>query len=160
MTTAFVPRDGIAQWRRVLTHIIELQPGEEITHEQLEQIIGDTYRPGHHAILRAARELRLNHQRSLTTVIGRGYRVLHPTEHIVTSERAVRRSRRALTRAHEEVASADRRGLTMTQAKVMDQRELALARITQTLKQDVKQAVAARKTVDISAADAQTPRAE
>lgn len=31
--------------------------------------------------------------------------------------------------------------------------------ITQILKQDVKQAVAARKTVDISAADAQTPRA-
>lgn len=146
--TAFVAQDGMAQWRRILSEVIELQPGEVVTHERLRDACGDWYFPGHVALQRAAQELRVNHQRSLVSVRGVGYRVIHPHEHIATSERAVRRSRRAMRRAHEEIASADRSQLTVTERRVADGRELALARMMSEVQRETRLAAIARREVD------------
>lgn len=148
MSNLFAPSDGLARWQRALAAIIELAPGETITHEDLADAVGDTYRPGCGAINRAMRELRRNHKRSMTAVYGVGYRVLHPHEHVHTSGRAVRRSRRALVRAHEEITSADRTRLAAADLRVADQHELVIGRLLQNVTAESRRAATARRLAD------------
>lgn len=117
MSQLFTPKraDGKAEWRVVYELLLPPPIGREVTFDELCEALGrprDDLRPVYRAVTRAARELRRFHQRSVESVSGMGYRVLHPREHELQARRYHRASQRRLTTGLEVVKATDMALLT------------------------------------------------
>lgn len=108
----FEPLGVKAEWRIVYDRLKSLKVDEVITYQELSDLLGRPFVNDRAPYYRAKQELERNDSKTLANVSGRGYRVVHPTEHERLAKGHVRRSHRQLTKAKDRVDSADRKGLT------------------------------------------------
>lgn len=98
--------DGRSQWRVVFDLFDSMQPGEQVETEAILTALGITDRTiMYRAIGRAKRELWASREKSVDSIKGYGYRVLHADEMTKQALAYKRRSRRQLNNA-VAVASA------------------------------------------------------
>jgi hypothetical protein len=135
--------DGRSDWRVVFDRVADVEYWAEVTHDELLAELetedrGRLYR----AVGRANRELWKTREKSLAVVRGKGYRVLHPSEHERLAEGYKQQARKRMGNSVavmqatnlSELSSQEREwavrvtaGL-MTLARVMDEHAAKLAR--------------------------------
>lgn len=107
----FEPRGVSAEWKIIYDRLRSMKIDEVIDYQELSDLLGRPFLDARNPYYRAKRELEHNDSRTLANVPGVGYRVVHPTEHEKLAKGHVRKSHRQLTKAKDQVDSADRDGL-------------------------------------------------
>lgn len=131
--TPFEPKGDVAEWRVVYDRLKELRPGDTITTEDLEELLGRPLGQNRSPVYRATRELETNNSRTIATVRGTGYRIVEPSEHLGLGLSHSSRARRQLRRGLQRSESADRRGLTPTVAARLEAFEATTSRLVEFL---------------------------
>jgi DNA-binding winged helix-turn-helix (wHTH) protein len=112
---AFAPKGQIAEWRKVYDVLRELQIGDVLRYDALDEILGRSFiseGAKRNPLERARRELEDVDRRTLAAVPRVGYRVVEPREHMSLASGHQRRSRRQLTRAQQKLESTEIAALT------------------------------------------------
>lgn len=131
--TPFEPKGDVAEWRMVYDHLRKLKPGDIVTAEQLEEILGRPLGQNRSPIYRATRELEENNSRTIATVRGVGYRVVAASEHLGLGLSHSSRARRQLRRGLQRAESADRQGLAPSAAARLEAFEATTSRLVEFL---------------------------
>jgi hypothetical protein len=125
----FEPKGDRAEWRIVYDRLTSLEIDEMVTYQTLSRLLGRLFTQDRQPLYRAMQELERNDSRTLANVRGRGYRVVHPTEHEGLAKGHVRKSHRQLTKAKGRAASADRSALTPEARRRLDALEINLGQV-------------------------------
>lgn len=131
--TPFQPKGAVAEWRLLYDEVAKLRPDEVFTIEQAEEALGRPLGQNRSPVYRATLELERNHRRTLATVRGVGYRVALPSEHLGLGLAHSDRARTAMKRGVERAEAADRKGLTPSQARRLEEFEAHASRVVQFL---------------------------
>jgi len=130
----FAPADGVkARWRYLYDLVVSREPGDEITYQEVEELL-DVDRPTAQAtMLTAQKHLEEDGQYSVATKRKFGWVVMTPAQHIDAAERGEKKMWRAQKRAHRPltVAEAHRGELSPFERQALDRshaRHQALAR--------------------------------
>lgn len=92
--------DGRAEWRVVFDLAVTMEPGETLTHDQLRaELDTDDMQRVYRAVGGANTRLWKDRRRSLASVPGTGYRMLHATEHEVQADDYRKQGRRKVGKA-------------------------------------------------------------
>jgi Holliday junction resolvasome RuvABC DNA-binding subunit len=116
----FTPKGDVAEWRMVYDKMKVLRPDEVMTTGQIEEALGRPLGQNRSPVYRAIKEMERNHQRTLATVRGVGYRVALASEHFGLVIHHSDRARTQLRRGVERADSADRSVLRADQAQQLD----------------------------------------
>lgn len=107
--------DGRAVWKVIYDDVVaklhtnELKVGDVLSHSVLRGLLTEKEREGYtQAVLRAAKELRKKHKRSLQNERGVGYQLIAGVDQGKQGQRYSARARRHLNRALEIVRHTDR----------------------------------------------------
>lgn len=135
--------DGRSDWRVVFDRVANLDYGAEVTHDELlAELETDDRGRMYRAVARTNRELWKTREKSLAVVRGKGYRILHPSEHERLAEGYKQQARKRmgnavavmqgtnlsiLTPQEREWAVQVTSGLMML-ARIMDEHAAKLAR--------------------------------
>jgi hypothetical protein len=107
----FEPIGEQARWRTLVDLFAKVDRGAVVTFEDLAEELGldsvQDRRAIQAAVNQAQKTLSREHDRSLTSVRGVGYRVALPDEHVDLAGRQQRKGRRALQRAQVHVDHVD-----------------------------------------------------
>lgn len=120
---AFTPKGDAPLWQAVYDHAANLNPGDLIGYDMLTVLLGyDPSSPGasRGPIHTAARRLLTDHDRTLVSVRGKGYKVALASEHEGLARAGQRSARRSLKRSHEVAVHVDRNALTVEQQSSLD----------------------------------------
>lgn len=110
MAAPFRPKDKIAEWRKVYEALGELQVGDVLRYDALDEILGRSFLEEgarRNPIERARRELEEADHRTLQVVVGVGYRIVAPREHMTLAGSHQQRSRRQIVRAQQKLTSTE-----------------------------------------------------
>lgn len=124
----FTPKGAVAEWRIIYNAIRELNPGDTVTYDQLNDLLGRDFRSCCGPLYRAVTEFQKCDSRTLVNVRGTGYRVAAAAEHEALARVHSRRSRRQLSKAAATARSARRAELTREQARRLDSLEVRYTR--------------------------------
>lgn len=116
----FEPLGEQAEWKIVYAKLRTLGVDQVISYETLTDLLGRRFEDDRNPIYRATRELEETDHKTVENVRGRGYRVIHPSEHEKLAKGHVRKSHRQLKKAGGKVASADRSALTPEERRRLD----------------------------------------
>lgn len=123
--TRFEPKGDKALWRKVYDFAVDLEPGDLITWEQFEEILG--YDPGvpgmgagRQPVYMAARRMLVDHDRTLISVRNQGYRVAHAHEQEGMARSAQRAARRKIRRGMDLAVHVDISQLTAGQRRSVE----------------------------------------
>jgi hypothetical protein len=117
----------------IFDEVVTLKPDEVITNERLEEVLGRPLGQNRSPVYRAIKELERNHRRTLATVRGTGYRVVHPEEHLGLALSHSSRARTELKRGIERVEAADRGNLEPSVAARLEAFEATTSRLVEFL---------------------------
>jgi hypothetical protein len=124
-------------WQAVYDHAAGLNPGDMIGWDRLTAILGyDPSVPGasRSPILTASKHLLENHDRTLISVRGKGYRVTKAEEHEGIARGNQRSARRKIRNAVSVTTHVDRNQLTTAQQQSLDTLAHVLAQQNSMLK--------------------------
>lgn len=121
----FEPKDDKALWRKVYDIAVEMEPGELLGWDQLEQILGyDPGVPGMGAgrtpIYTASRRMLKEHSKTLISVRGKGYRVAYAHEQEGMARSKQRVARRQIRHGMDLAVHVDVRQLTPSQRRSIE----------------------------------------
>ena len=120
---AFGPKGDAPLWRPIYDHALELEPGDLIGWDRMAVLLGyDPSPPGasRSPIHMASRRLLTDHNRTLVSVRGKGYRVARAEEQEGIGRSYQRGARRKMTRAVAVTTHVDRNQLTEAQRTSLD----------------------------------------
>ena len=120
----FVPKGDVAEWEILYGRLSIMKPGELLSHEQLDDLLGRDFRSNRSPIYRATLKLQELNRRTTIAVNGKGYRIASAAEHAAIAAKHYRQSRRQVRMAVEKVSSAERSELTAEQRVQMDALEV------------------------------------
>lgn len=105
--TVFVPLADVSQRQMVIDMAADVEPGEIITYEAIESLLG-LDRPRAQSVVNQAKfGLQKTHQKSLVAVRGVGYRVLSPSEHLELAKVHQAKGRRQTRKSRQAVEHTD-----------------------------------------------------
>lgn len=138
MSHLFTPKraDGIAEHRLVADFVLEHAIGDTITYKHIAALLGheEVDRRRLQTIARRAnRELRRNHQRSLEAVVNTGYRILHPSEHVMQARRYQDRSRRSMKTGVQVLRATDLNQLSVAEQQQTVAAMMVMGRLVQAM---------------------------
>jgi hypothetical protein len=121
--STFIPKGEKPLWQLVYDHAVRLTPGDLITWADFEQLLG--YDPSVAGASRgpihtASRRLLRDHDRTLTSVRKRGYRVAFANEHEPIARSGQRSATKKLRRSADVAVHVDRNALTPKEASSLD----------------------------------------
>lgn len=129
MTELFTPIGEKSHREIVVEAFKDVSYDDVVSYEHLSEILGfDVKTSNRSAIYAAQRTLEKDYHKTLDAVVGVGYRVIRPEEHVDLANRHHKRARRQVTRAINKTASANRSVLTATDQARLDRVEINLKR--------------------------------
>ena len=133
----FEPKGDQSQWQTIYDHAVNLAPGDLIDWDKLTTLLGyDPSVPGasRSPILTAAKHLLQNHDRTLVSVRGKGYRIAKAEEHEGIARSGQQSARRKIRNAVAVTTHVDRNALTPAQQQSLDALAHVLSRQNAMLK--------------------------
>lgn len=130
----FEPVGGEAEWKVIYKRLRSMEIDQVITYEELSDLLGRPFLDARNPYYRAKQELERHDSRTLANVPGEGYRVVHPTEHERLAKGHVRKSHRQLTKAKDQVDSANREGLDHEARRRLDAMSVHLSSVNAVVK--------------------------
>ncbi len=109
--------DGVPAWKVMLPLFTDVDRGDIVTYDAIEECLGYDIRLNRSPIYRMQRDLLEVHKRSIMAVPNVGYRVVQASEQEAQAHGYRRRSKRSLTRAVHVAAGTDLSLVSMDQAK-------------------------------------------
>lgn len=110
MAALFRPKDKIAEWRKIYEVLGELQVGDVLRYDALDEILARSFLEEgakRNPMDRARRELEEADHRTVMAVPGVGYRIVEPREHLTLAGSHQQRSRRQIVRAQQKLTSTE-----------------------------------------------------
>jgi hypothetical protein len=112
----FEPKGEVSVWRHGYQQLLErgIDYGKSYSHEELAALFNQEvafFLRQRSALYRVIAELESEHGRTLVPVVGKGYRVAHPSEHATVCKLRKKRGRRLSTRAVTLIDSTDQEAL-------------------------------------------------
>lgn len=130
----FLPKGDVSEWQILYARLSMMQPGELLSYDQLDELLGRDFRSNRAPIYRATQELQKLNRRTVIAVAGKGYRIASASEHAYLAQRHYRSSRRQIRMAVEKSSSAERSELSQEERARMDALELTLRTYASALK--------------------------
>ncbi len=119
----FEPKYDVPLWRKVYDHAVTMEVDELLDWQQLKRLVKyDMSLPGasRSPVLVATKHLLRDKQRRLASVRGKGYRIVHASEHEQLALAGRRSARRKLAKARDDATYADRNQLDVAQRQAID----------------------------------------
>lgn len=142
---AFTPKGDAPLWQAIYDEAVLLEPGDVIGFDRLAVLLGYDPQPAGASrtpIHTASRRLLKDHDRTLLSVRGKGYKVAHASEHEGIARQKQRSGRRQIRRAHTVATHVDRNALTVDQRTSLDAFAHILAQQNSMLKRHDKRLTA------------------
>lgn len=148
----FRPKGDLPEWRLVYD-ALPREIGALITFNQLDDALGRNFRDNRQPIYRAQRELLEVDKFALAPVMGKGYRIVEPREHVDLAHKDRRSARRRMAKAVAKVVNVHRTALTPAERDRLERNEIALKRQAQALARLADKVDQHQKRLDVHTAE-------
>lgn len=149
MNDLFAPND---EWKAVYDYLRNLRPGDVVTYEKYEELLGRDLRDNRYPHNRAVKELEEVDKRTMEAVRSLGYRVIEAGEHVRLARTHERRGHRQIRKGIRKVVCADPALMTDEQRRINIETQIRLSRLEEShraLSRRVRQVESAQETVAV-----------
>lgn len=151
--TPFQPKGDRPEWQIVYDHLRTLNIGDTITYATLDRLLDRDFTPDRSPIYRARYQLEANDRRTLANVVGVGYRIAHPSDHLDLAQMHHRKMRRQLKFRRGRLSSTQREALTNDERRRLDDLELNQSRLEDVVRQQGRTIVKNQQALESVAGD-------
>jgi hypothetical protein len=138
MASPFVPLGEKPLWHSIYDHARELPYGALVSYQKLDNLLERDSRSNRSAIYSAIKHLELNEKRTMMCIPKQGYKVAEPPEHLTLARKRRTRARRQVAMGIRTISATAREQLDSEQARRLDEFELYLGRVDQTLRGTIR----------------------